>query len=120
MSAMRAEARHGTLVNVPSKGRWSELFWSLIWKVAHPVSDHTQPCLTSIKQMKLAGPIGHSPLFHSQVLKKSFNVELLSGPPREFRGLGAKEKDEASCEQSEQQIVRVQKLTLEDYCWFTL
>ena len=29
--------------------------------VAHPVSDHTQPCLTSVKLMELAEPLGHSP-----------------------------------------------------------
>ena len=29
--------------------------------VAHPVSDRTQPCLTSVKLMELAGPLGHSP-----------------------------------------------------------
>ena len=26
-----------------------------------PVSDRTQPCLTSLKLMELAGPLGHSP-----------------------------------------------------------
>ena len=30
-------------------------------KVVHPVSDRTQPCLTSAKLMELAGPLGHSP-----------------------------------------------------------
>ena len=34
------------------------VFWSFIWKVAHPVSDRTQPCLTSVKLMVLAGPLG--------------------------------------------------------------
>ena len=48
-------------LNVPSEGRWSELFWSFIRKVAHPVSDRTQPCLISVKLMELAGPLGHSP-----------------------------------------------------------
>ena len=38
------------------------MFWSFIWKVAHPVSDRTQSCLTSVKLMELAGPPGHSPL----------------------------------------------------------
>ena len=32
-----------------------------MWKVAHPVSDRTQPCITSVKLMELAGPLGHSP-----------------------------------------------------------
>ena len=51
-------------------------FWSFIWKVAHPVSDRTQPCLTSVKLMELAGPLGHSPrkplvqfVWHLVVLK---------------------------------------------------
>ena len=35
------------------------VFWSFIWKVAHPVSDRTQPCLASVKLMVLAGPLGH-------------------------------------------------------------
>ena len=30
-------------------------------EVAHPVSDRTQPCLTSVKLMELTGPLGHSP-----------------------------------------------------------
>ena len=46
---------------VRSEGRRSELFWSFIRKVAHPVSDRTQPFLTSVKLMGLAGPLGHSP-----------------------------------------------------------
>ena len=29
--------------------------------VAHPVSDRIQPCLSSVKLMELAGPLGHSP-----------------------------------------------------------
>ena len=29
--------------------------------VAHPFSDRTQPCLTSVKPMELAGQLGHSP-----------------------------------------------------------
>ena len=37
------------------------MYWSFIRKVAHPVSDRTQPCLTSVKLMELAGPLGHSP-----------------------------------------------------------
>ena len=38
------------------------LTWTyLIWKVAHPVSNRTQPCLTSAKLVGLAGPLGHSP-----------------------------------------------------------
>ena len=38
--------------------------------VAHSVSDHTQPCLTSVKLMELAGPIGHSPCNFSITLTK--------------------------------------------------
>ena len=34
-------------------------------KVAHPVSDLTQPCLTSVKLMVLAGSLGHSQMFIS-------------------------------------------------------
>ena len=52
--------------NVLSERRRSELFWSFIWKVAHPVSDRTQPCLTSVKLMELAGPLGHSPRQYSE------------------------------------------------------
>ena len=59
---MHAASRHGTpsLTSLPN-GRLSELFWPFIWNVADPVSDHTQPCLTSVKLMELAGPLGHSP-----------------------------------------------------------
>ena len=70
---MHAASRHGTpsLTSLPKDGGVS-CFWSFIWKVAHPVSDRTQPCLTSVKLMELAGPLGHSP-------KSCFyyNVELL-------------------------------------------
>ena len=45
---------------VPSEGQRSELYWSFIWKVTHPVSDSTKPCLTSFKLMELAAPLGHS------------------------------------------------------------
>ena len=59
---MHAASRHGTpsLMSLP-EGRRSELFCSLIWKVTHPVSDRTQPCLTLVKLMELAGSLGHSP-----------------------------------------------------------
>ena len=58
---MHAASRHGTasLTSLPKDGGVS-CFWSFIWKVAHPVSDRTQPCLTSVKLMQLAGPFGHS------------------------------------------------------------
>ena len=36
------------------------MFLSFIWKVVHPVSDLTQPCLTSVKLMELAGKLDHS------------------------------------------------------------
>ena len=55
---MHAASRHET----PSLTSWSELFWSCIWKVAHPDFDRTQPCLTSVKQVELAGPLDNSPL----------------------------------------------------------
>ena len=58
---MHAASRHGTssLTSLPKYGgvSWSE-FWSFIWKVAHPVYDRTQPCLTSVKLMELARPLG--------------------------------------------------------------
>ena len=57
----------GPQFNVPSEERLSELFWSFIWKVTHLVSDCTQPCLTSVKLMELAGLLGHSPCRSSLV-----------------------------------------------------
>ena len=49
-----------SLTSLPQERR-SELFWSFIWKVAHPISVPTQSCLTAVKQMELTGPLGHSP-----------------------------------------------------------
>ena len=59
---MHAASRHGTpsVTSLPKDGGVS-CFWSFIWKVADQVSDRTQPCLTSVKLMELAGPLGHSP-----------------------------------------------------------
>ena len=59
---MHAVSRHMTpsLMSLP-KGRRSELLRSFMWKVAHQVSDRTQPFLTSVKLIELAGPLGHSP-----------------------------------------------------------
>ena len=58
---MHAASRHGVpQFNVPSKRRWSELFWLFIWKVTYPVSNHSGPCLTSVKLIEQAGPLGHS------------------------------------------------------------
>ena len=69
---MHAASRHWIpKCNVPSEGRRSELFWSFIWKVAHPVSDRTLPCLTSVKLMELAGSFGHS--LHILLHKRLFN-----------------------------------------------
>ena len=53
---MHATSRHGTpsLTSLPKDG-------GVIWKVTHPVSDRTQPCLTLVKLMELAGSLGHSP-----------------------------------------------------------
>ena len=63
---MHAASRHGTprLTSLPKDGGVSCFCRS--WKVTHPVSDRTQPCLTSVKQMELAGPLGHSP--HTSLL----------------------------------------------------
>ena len=55
---MHAASRH----EAPSLTSWWELFWSFIWKVAHPDFDRRQPCVTSVKLMELAGPLDHSPL----------------------------------------------------------
>ena len=56
---MHAASRHGTpsLTSLPKDSVMS-CFWSFIWKVAHPVSDRSQPCLASDKLMELAGPLG--------------------------------------------------------------
>ena len=51
----------GPLVNVPSEGQRIEVFWPFIWKVGHPVSDRTEPCLTSVMLLELAGTLVHSP-----------------------------------------------------------
>ena len=56
---MHATPRHGTstLTSLPRDGGLT-----CFGKVAHPVSDRTQPCLTSFKLMELAWQLGHSPL----------------------------------------------------------
>ena len=58
---MHAASRHGTpsLTSLPKDGRVNCLV--VHPEVAHLVSDRTQPCLTSVKLMELAGPFGHSP-----------------------------------------------------------
>ena len=70
---MHAASRHGTpsLTSFPKDGL-SELFWSFIRKVAHPVFDRIQPRLTLAKLMELAGPLGHSPRWGltSMILKR--------------------------------------------------
>ena len=43
-------------------------------------------------------------------------VLLVTRLPREFRGLGAKEKYEALCEQSEQNNFSIWELTPDIYC----
>ena len=58
---------------VPSEGQRSELFWSFIWNVTHPVSDRTQQYLTSVKLMELAGPLGHSPPKSLCTVRKVWN-----------------------------------------------
>jgi len=57
---MHAAFRHGTpsLTSLPKDGEVNCLVVHL--EVTHPVSDRTQPCLTSAKLMELAGPLGHS------------------------------------------------------------
>ena len=59
---MHAASRHGTpsLTSHPKDGGVS-CFLVVHLEVAHPVSDRTQPYLTSVKLMELAGPLGHSP-----------------------------------------------------------
>ena len=61
---MHAASRHGTpsLTSLPKDGGAS-CFWSFIWKVAHPVSDRTQPCLTSAKLVELAGRLDTHPAY---------------------------------------------------------
>ena len=66
----------GPLVYHPFQGQLSELFWSFIWKVTHPVSDRTQPCLTSVKLMELAGLFGHSQCFSLKISYLSSNDNL--------------------------------------------
>ena len=63
----------------------------------------------------------------STSLKCNFSKDLTSKiqdfptrPPRDFRGRGAKEEDEALCEQSEQKKFMVYNFTIEDYSWFIL
>jgi len=56
---MHAASKHGTpsLTSLPKDG----VVLVVYLEVTHPVSDRTQPCLTSVKLMELAGPLGHSP-----------------------------------------------------------
>ena len=58
---MHATSRYGTpsLTSLPRDGRES-CFGRSSGRSAHPVSDRTQPCSTSVKLMELAGPLGHS------------------------------------------------------------
>ena len=58
---MHAASKHGTpsLTSLTRKGGVNWLVVHL--EVTHPVSVRTQPCLTSVKLMELAGPLGHSP-----------------------------------------------------------
>ena len=57
---MHAVSRHGTpsLTSLPKDGGVSCFGCLSGWL---PVSDCTQPCITSVKLMELAGPLGHSP-----------------------------------------------------------
>ena len=64
------------MVDVHSEVRRGELLWSFIWEVAHPVSDRTQPCVTSVKLMELAGPIGHSLTPHYVCLDTSTSTPI--------------------------------------------
>ena len=61
---MHAASRRGTpsLTSLPKDGGVS-----VHLEVAHPVSDRTQPCLTSAKLMELAGPLDHSSQVDSRI-----------------------------------------------------
>ena len=61
---MHAASRHGTpsLTSLPKDSGVSCFGCS-----SHPVSDRTQPCLTSVKLMKLAGSLGHSPAWSKKL-----------------------------------------------------
>ena len=71
---MHAASRHGThsLTSHPKDGGVSCLVVHL--EVAHPVSDRTQPCLTSFKLMELTGPLGHSPRKAPDPYRLSFYI----------------------------------------------
>ena len=61
---MQAASRHGTpsLTSLPKDGGVSCFGHSSGRShIAHPVSDRTQPCVTSAKLIELAGPLAHSP-----------------------------------------------------------
>ena len=60
---MHAASRHGTysLTSLPKDSGVSCFGRSSGGR--HPVTDRTQPCLTSVKLMELAGPLGHSPRY---------------------------------------------------------
>ena len=59
---MHAAPRHGTpsLTSRPKDGRVS-CFGRSSGRSPMQFFDRTQPCLTSVKLMELAGPLGHSP-----------------------------------------------------------
>ena len=60
---MHAASRHGTpsLTSLPKDGRVS-CFGHSSGRLSIQFFDRTQPCLTSVKLLELAGPLGHSPL----------------------------------------------------------
>ena len=58
---MHAASRHGTPSVSPFQRTEECAALVIHLKVTHPVSDHTQPCLVSVKLMELARPLGHSP-----------------------------------------------------------
>ena len=69
---MHAASRHGTpsLTSLPKDGGVS-CFGRSSGRSPIQFFDRTQPCLTSVKLMELAGPLGHSP--------RKFNILLLWG-----------------------------------------
>ena len=71
---MHAASRHGTpsLTSLPKDGGVS-CFARSSGRSPIQFFDRTQPCLTSVKLMELAGPLGHSPR-----LVTHFDVSILA------------------------------------------
>ena len=75
---MHAASRHGTssLTSLPKDGGVS-CFGHSSGRSPIQFFDSTRPCLTSVKLMEQAGPLGHSPQRHLP-LKAEFYVKLHS------------------------------------------